>query len=81
MDAPDVSINDLLAGRLLSPRTCPHCGRAPSDFEERRPSSRIGRAKLCSSSCGCGSPGQNVRETAILARLAVSSGPRTRSIG
>lgn len=23
----DVSIDDLLAGRLLSPRTCPHCGR------------------------------------------------------
>ena len=30
----DVSIDDLLAGLLLSPRTCPHCGRAPdeSDF-------------------------------------------------
>lgn len=27
----DVSIDDLLAGRLLSPRTCPHCGRAPDD--------------------------------------------------
>ena len=30
----DVSIDDLLAGALLSPRTCPHCGRPPSDFEE-----------------------------------------------
>ena len=29
----DVSIDDLLAGALLSPRTCPHCGRAP-DFED-----------------------------------------------
>lgn len=29
----DVSIDDLLLGALLSPRTCPHCGRAPdSDF-------------------------------------------------
>jgi transcriptional regulator with XRE-family HTH domain len=33
----DVSIDDLLAGALLSPRTCPHCGRPPDDFadEER----------------------------------------------
>ena len=30
----DVSIDDLLAGALLSPRTCPHCGRPPSDFED-----------------------------------------------
>jgi transcriptional regulator with XRE-family HTH domain len=29
----DVSIDDLLSGILLSPRTCPHCGRAP-DFED-----------------------------------------------
>jgi hypothetical protein len=29
-----VSIDDLLAGTLLSPRTCPHCGRPPSDFED-----------------------------------------------
>ena len=29
----DVSIDDLLSGALLSPRTCPHCGRAP-DFED-----------------------------------------------
>lgn len=29
----DVSIDDLLAGALLAPRTCPHCGRAP-DFED-----------------------------------------------
>ena len=29
----DVSVDDLLAGRLLSPRTCPHCGRPPDDFE------------------------------------------------
>lgn len=28
----DMSIDDLLAGRL-SPRTCPHCGHSPSDFE------------------------------------------------
>ena len=27
----DVSIDDLLAGRLLSPRTCPHCGRPPEE--------------------------------------------------
>lgn len=27
----DVSIDDLLAGRLLSPRTCPHCGRPPDE--------------------------------------------------
>lgn len=30
----DVSIDDLLAGRLLSPRTCTHCGRPPDDFAE-----------------------------------------------
>jgi ribosomal protein L12E/L44/L45/RPP1/RPP2 len=31
----DVSIDDLLSGALLSPRACPHCGRAPeSDFVE-----------------------------------------------
>ena len=30
----DVSIDDLLVGALLSPRTCPHCGRPPSDFED-----------------------------------------------
>jgi DNA-binding transcriptional regulator YdaS (Cro superfamily) len=28
----DVSIDDLLAGTLLSPRTCPHCGRPSDDF-------------------------------------------------
>ena len=28
----DVSIDDLLSGALLSPRTCPHCGRPPDDF-------------------------------------------------
>ena len=28
----DVSIDDLLAGALLSPRTCPHCGRPTDDF-------------------------------------------------
>jgi hypothetical protein len=27
-----VSIDDLLAGAWLSPRTCPHCGRPPDDF-------------------------------------------------
>lgn len=27
-----MSIDDLLAGALLSPRTCPHCGRPPDDF-------------------------------------------------
>lgn len=30
----DVSIDDLLAGALLSPRTCPHCGRPPDDFAD-----------------------------------------------
>jgi ribosomal protein L12E/L44/L45/RPP1/RPP2 len=29
----DVSIDDLLSGALLSPRTCPHCGRAPDESE------------------------------------------------
>jgi hypothetical protein len=27
----DVSIDDLLVGALLSPRTCPHCGHPPPD--------------------------------------------------
>lgn len=30
----DVSIDELLSGALLSPRTCPHCGHPPSDFED-----------------------------------------------
>lgn len=30
----EVSIDDLLAGALLSPRTCPHCGHPPADFED-----------------------------------------------
>jgi ribosomal protein L12E/L44/L45/RPP1/RPP2 len=30
----DVSIEDLLAGALLSQRTCPHCGRPPDDFAD-----------------------------------------------
>lgn len=31
----DVSIDDLLAGSLLSSRVCPHCGRPPTDdFED-----------------------------------------------
>lgn len=30
----DVSIDDLLAGQWLSPRTCPHCGRPPDDFND-----------------------------------------------
>ena len=30
----DASIDDLLAGRLLSSRTCPHCGRPPDDFND-----------------------------------------------
>lgn len=30
----DVSIDDLLAGALLSPRTCPHCGHPPDDFAD-----------------------------------------------
>jgi hypothetical protein len=30
----DVSIDDLLAGALLSPRTCQHCGRPPDDFAD-----------------------------------------------
>jgi len=28
----EVSIDDLLAGKTLPPRTCPHCGRAPDEF-------------------------------------------------
>jgi len=43
----DASIDDLLAGALLSPRTCPHCGRPPDDFvdeetvvTDRAPASR-----------------------------------------
>jgi hypothetical protein len=30
----EVSIDDLLAGLLLSPRTCRHCGHPPDDFED-----------------------------------------------
>ena len=30
----DVSIDELLAGALLSSRTCPHCGRPPDDFTD-----------------------------------------------
>ena len=30
----DVSVDDLLAGRWLSPRTCPHCGHPPDDFTD-----------------------------------------------
>ena len=30
----DASIDDLLAGALLSSRTCPHCGRPPDDFAD-----------------------------------------------
>jgi hypothetical protein len=30
----DVSIDDLLAGVVMSPRTCPHCGHPPEDFED-----------------------------------------------
>lgn len=29
-----MSIGDLLAGALLSPRTCPHCRHPPEDFED-----------------------------------------------
>lgn len=28
----EVPIDDLLAGRYLSPRVCPHCGHPPEDF-------------------------------------------------
>lgn len=28
----EVSIDDLLSGKALPPRTCPHCGRPPDDF-------------------------------------------------
>lgn len=28
----DVSLETLLAGEWLSPRTCPHCGHPPDDF-------------------------------------------------
>lgn len=30
----EVPIDDLLAGTTLSPRTCPHCGHPPADFED-----------------------------------------------
>jgi transcriptional regulator with XRE-family HTH domain len=30
----DVSVDDVLAGRWPSPRTCPHCGHPPDDFAE-----------------------------------------------
>ena len=30
----EVPIDDLLAGTLLCPRTCPHCGHPPADFED-----------------------------------------------
>lgn len=30
----DVSVDDLIAGRWLSPRTCPHCGHPPDDFAD-----------------------------------------------
>lgn len=44
----DVSIDDLLSGALLSPRTCPHCGRPPDDFvdEETIVTERAPVAKL-----------------------------------
>ena len=29
----DVGIDDLLAGRHMSSRVCPHCGHPPEDFE------------------------------------------------
>ena len=29
-----MSIDDLLADALLSPRTCPYCGRPPDDFAD-----------------------------------------------
>lgn len=28
----EVSIDDLLSGKTLPARTCPHCGRPPDDF-------------------------------------------------
>lgn len=30
----DAPVDDLLAGRWLSPRTCRHCGHPPDDFED-----------------------------------------------
>jgi transcriptional regulator with XRE-family HTH domain len=30
----DVSIDELLSGALLSPQTCPHCGRPPDFADE-----------------------------------------------
>jgi transcriptional regulator with XRE-family HTH domain len=30
----DVPIEDLLAGTWISPRTCPHCGHPPDDFQD-----------------------------------------------
>jgi len=57
----DVSIDNLLAGQLLSPRTCPHCGRPPDDFADeeptRRPSSKTGPARRNSGPSS--RPGQN----------------------
>jgi transcriptional regulator with XRE-family HTH domain len=48
----DVSIDDLLVGAVLSPRTCPHCGRPPDDFvdEETVVEDRPREAVLRSSS-------------------------------
>jgi hypothetical protein len=42
----NVSINDLLAGILLSPRTYPYCGGHRMTSLPRRPSSRTNRARL-----------------------------------
>jgi hypothetical protein len=30
----DVPFDDLIAGRWLSPRVCPHCGHPPDDFDD-----------------------------------------------
>lgn len=30
----EVSVDDLLGGHWLSPRTCPHCGHPPDDFTD-----------------------------------------------
>lgn len=30
----DVSVDDVLAGRWPAPRTCPHCGHPPDDFDD-----------------------------------------------
>ena len=30
----NATVDDVLAGRILSPRVCPHCGHPPDDFTD-----------------------------------------------